>query len=425
MVVGCLSVSYPDVLSSRNLQSSSKPSFTSQDAFIFLQKCSSFRQLKQIHGRIIRNGFYDCELIATRLLRLCSSYGKLDYATFVFLQIDEPTTFAWNLLIRTYTVNGCSHRAILSYNLMVCDGVRLDKFTFPFVMKACLDCCYVEKAKEIYGLAIKTGFSGDVYLDNVLIDLYFKCGVLNDGMKVFHKMRGKNVVSWTTVVAGLTCTGRMDSAQQLFDKMPIRNVVSWTAMINGYAKIKKPEKAFELFSRMQGDNVSPNEHTLVGLLGASTELGSLKLGSWVHDFAIQNGFEIGPFLGTALVDMYSKCGSLEHAKRVFESMEDKSVATWNTMITSLGVHGRGHEAIALFGEMERMNVEPDGITFVGILCACLLINDLDKGREYFVYMTERYGITPSTEHYTCLSEIYSRVAQMAGFSIIKSDPLVL
>lgn len=89
---------------------------------------------------------------------------------------------------------------------------------------------------------------------------------------------------------------------------------------------------------------------------------------------------------------------MARAKRVFESMEEKSADTWNAMITSLGVHGRGHEAIAVFGEMERMNVEPDGITFAGILCACLHMNDLEMGCQYFAYMTERYGIPPSTEH---------------------------
>lgn len=314
--------------------------------------------------------------------------------------------------MRTYSVNDYPHRAILLYNLMISRGVSVDKFTFPFVMKACLEISCVEKAKEVYGLAVKTGFRGDVYLDNVLIDLYMKCGVLVDALKVFDKMRYRSVVSWTTVISGAVSNGRMDIAQQLFDKMPIRNVVSWTAMINGYARSEKPEMAFELYTEMQRHNVKPNEYTLVALLIASAELESLKLGRWVHDFAIKNGFEIGVFVGTSLVDMYSKCGSLEYAKRVFEKMENKSVATWNAMITSLGVHGQGEEAIALFEEMERRNMKPDAITFAGVLSACLQTGNIDKGRRYFYYMVERYGIKPSFEHYVCLFEMHSRLARL-------------
>ncbi|KAL0456823.1 UNVERIFIED_CONTAM: Pentatricopeptide repeat-containing protein, chloroplastic [Sesamum latifolium] len=410
-MLACFSFSTLDVLPARNFRSSARPSFTPEDALVFLQRCASFKQMKQIHARIIRSSLHRHQVIVTRLIRLCSSYGELDYATLVFEQIENPSTFAWNLLIRAYTVNDCSLRAIIFYNLMICRGVDVDKFTFPFVMKACLACCYVEKAKEVYAFAVKTGFSGDVYLDNVLMDLYLTCGNLSEGLKVFDKMRIRTIVSWTTITAGLVSNGRIDLAQQMFDKMPVKNVVSWTAMINGYAKSEKPEKAFELFAQMQHDNVKPNEYTLVGLLMACAELGSLKLGRWVHDFAIKNGFEVGVFLGTALIDMYSKCGSLEYAKRVFGNMASKSVATWNAMITSLGVHGRGEEALALFEEMERMSVKPDAITLIGVLCACLQTNNIEKGCKCFHYMTERYCIKPSLEHYLYLFEMESRLAQ--------------
>ncbi|PIN15424.1 hypothetical protein CDL12_11936 [Handroanthus impetiginosus] len=411
-MIACFSFNTLDVLPARTFHTTSRPSFTSQEALLFLQKCVSFKQMKQIHARIVRNSLHQDDVLVTKLIELCSSYGELDYATLLFQQIENPSTFAWNLLIRAYTVNDCSRRAILLYNLMICRSVNVDKFTFPFVMKACLACCCVEKAKEVYGLAVKTGFCRDVYLNNVLMDLYLKCGVLDDGLKVFDKMRVKTIVSWTTIIAGLVYNGRMDLAQEMFDKMPMRNVVSWTAMINGYAKSETPEKAFELFMEMQRDDVVPNEYTLVSLLMACAQLGSLKLGQWVHEYAIKNGFEIGIFLGTALIDMYSKCGSLKYAKRVFENMENKSAATYNAMITSFGVHGRGEEALSIFEEMERMNVKPNAITFTGILCACLQIDNIEKGRKYFYYMIDHYRIRPTFEHYACLFEMYLRASKL-------------
>lgn len=295
---------------------------------------------------------------------------------------------------------------------MLCDGVGVDKFTFPFVMKACLACSCVEKAKEVYGFAVKTGFCGDVYLNNVLMDLYFKCGVVDDGVKVFDKMSGRNVVSWTTMISGLLRNGRLGVAGEMFEKMPVKNVVAWTAMINAHARSEKPERAFALFAEMQSNGVKPNQHTLVGLLVACSELGSLELGRWVHNFALENGFQISVYLGTAMIDMYSKCGDLECAKEVFDSMESKSVATWNVMITSLGVHGRSLQALAVFEEMERMNVKPDEITLMGVLCAILHMGDVEEAQKYYYYMTERYDLKLRTESQDTLFEMCSRAAML-------------
>ncbi|KAF2301713.1 hypothetical protein GH714_028754 [Hevea brasiliensis] len=339
-MVACLSCTVSTPCRSTPFLSSrcrtNKPKFGSQEALILIQKCSNFTHLKLIHAKIIRNDLSYDQLLVRKLLHLCFSYGKMDYAALLFHRIPHPHTFTWNFTIRAYTHNGCSQQALLLYNLMICRGFSPDKFTFPFVVKACLASFALDKGKE--------------------------CGDVDYGRKVFDKMRVRSVVSWTTFVAGLVACGELDAARGAFDQMPMRNVVSWTAMINGYVKNQRPQEAFELFWRMQLYNVRPNDFTLVGLLKACTELGSLQLGSWLHDYALKNGFKLGVFLGTALIDMYSKCGSLENAKQVFDQMPIKSLATWNSMITSMGVHGWGKEALAVFAKMEEANVQPDAIT---------------------------------------------------------------
>ncbi|XP_062151783.1 pentatricopeptide repeat-containing protein At3g26630, chloroplastic [Alnus glutinosa] len=405
-MVACLSCT-SDALPKRNPLPSSRIHFGSQEAFISLQKCTTFKQLKQIHAKIVRHGLSHDQLLTRRLLHLCSSHGKMDYATLLFHQIKGPLTFTWNVMIRAYTFNGCAQQALLLFNLMISQGFPPDKYTFPFVVKACSTTSVIGPGKVIHGLAIKTGSLGDMFALNTLMDLYFKCGNVEYGCKIFEKMRVRNVVSWTTMVSGLVACGEVNAARGLFEQMPTKNVVSWTAMINGYVR-NRPEEAFELFWRMQLDNVRPNEFTLISLLKACTEIGSLKMGRWIHDFALKNGFKLGIFLGTALIDMYSKCGNLEDARRVFDEMQIKSLVTWNSMITSLGVHGRGHEAIGLFAEMERANVRPDAITFVGVLCACVQTENLEEAQRYFKCMVEHYGITPVLEHLTCMIELYSR-----------------
>lgn len=382
--------------------------FSSQEALFLLKKCRNLKQLKSIHARIIRHGLSSDQLLVRKLLELCSSSGNMDYATRVFHQLQNPDVFTWNLLIRALTMNNMPIQALSLYNLMICRGYSPDKFTIPFVIKACVACFDIQKGKEVQGLAIKTGLFRDMFVHNTLLDLYFKCGDVDSGRKLFDKMPVRSVVSWTTVIAGLSACGDVDAAREVFERMQVRNVVSWTAMINGYVRNDRPEEAFELFWKMQLDNVRPNEFTLVTLLQACTELGSVKLGSWIHDFALKNGFRFGVFLGTALVDMYSKCGSIADARKVFDQLQVRNLATWNAMITSLGVHGHGDEALALFEKMEEENVPPDAVTFVGVLSACVQTLNVDEGYRYFQLMTERYGISPILEHYACLIQLYNR-----------------
>lgn len=409
MKVACCT---PDIINNTPPQfKTPKTRFNSEVALVFLQKCSNFNHLKQVHGRIIRFGLNYDQLLIRKLLQLSSSYGKLNHATLLFDQLNAPDTFTWNVMIRAYNTSGSPEKALLLFKDMMCQGFVPDKFTYPFVINACIASSALYFGRAAHGLAIKMGFFwSDVYVQNNVMNLYFKCEDGDGGWKVFDKMRVRNVVSWTTTISGLAACGKLDTAREVFERMPCKNVVSWTAMIDGYVKHKYPFEAFDLFERMQIDNVRPNEFTLVSLIRACTEMGSLKLGRWVHDFALKNGFEVGPFLGTALIDMYSKCGCLEDAIAVFGRMQVRNLATWNTMITSLGVHGLRNEVLALFEEMEKANVVPDAITFVGVLSACVQMNSLEEGQKYFTLMTEHYGITPVLEHYTCMVELYTRAA---------------
>ncbi|GAB4842979.1 hypothetical protein Ancab_012957 [Ancistrocladus abbreviatus] len=376
---------------------------------------SSQLLLKQIHAKIIRNNILHSNsnddhdhLLLLKLLRLYTSFSNIDCANALFKQMEEPPTYAWNLMIRGHTINGTSSRqALVLYNLMVTRAIPPDKFTFPFTIKACASCEATHKGKEVHGLAIKAGFSKDIFLQHALMDFYFKCGEFDFGCKVFDKMRVRNVVSWTTMLTGLIRYGQLDSARRLFHRMPVRNVVSWSAMIDACVINGRPYAAFELFKKMQvEEGVKPNEFTLVSLLRACTALGSLKLGAWVHDYGVKNGFELGLYLGTALVDMYSKCGNLGEARRVFDKMENKSLATWNSMITSFGVHGCGREALVLFQRMREENVQPDAITFAGVLRACVQTKDVDEGLRCFRYMIEGCGIVPILEHYICMFQLW-------------------
>ncbi|VVB04155.1 unnamed protein product [Arabis nemorensis] len=405
----------------------SPPSFRSVKASYFLRNCSNFSHLKQIHSKIIRHNLNNDQLLVRQLISVSSSFGEIQYASLVFNQLQSPSTFTWNLMIRSLSVNNKPREALLLFILMLSHQSELDKFTFPFVIKACLASSSLRLGTQVHGLAIKAGFFSDVFFQNTLMDLYFKCGKPDCGRKVFDKMPGRTIVSWTTMLYGLVSNSRLDSAEIVFNQMPTRNVVSWTAMIAAYVKNRRPDEAFQLFRRMQVDDVKPNEFTIVNLLQASTQLGSLSMGRWVHDYSHKNGFPLDCFLGTALIDMYSKCGSLQDARKVFSVMQSKSLATWNSMITSLGVHGCGEEALSLFELMEEEEgVEPDAITFVGVLSACANIGNVNDGLTYFIRMIQVYNITPIQEHNACMIQLLEHALEVNKVSNLvdsmSSDP---
>lgn len=148
----------------------------------------------------------------------------------------------------------------------------------------------------------------------------------------------------------------------------------------------------------------PNETTLVSVLNACSEVGAPELGTWVHSYVKsgKNGIRMNVRLGTALADMYSKCGSLENAKLVFKGIKDKDTVAWNSMILSHALHGFAGDVFRAFDEMHERALNPNGITFIAILTACAKSGLVEEGWEFFDLMKDRYGIEQEIAHYGCM-----------------------
>lgn len=211
------------------------------------------------------------------------------------------------------------------------------------------------------------------------------------------------------MISGYARTGDMSKARELFDEMPERNVISWSAVIAGYVQVGLSKDALGVFALMQAGPDRPNEATLVSVLGACAHLGALEQGKWVHGYLKSDGMRLNVFVGTALIDMYGKCGEIDLGLEVFSEMEERNLLAWTTMIKGLAMHGRGSEALDLFASMVEAGVMPDDITFIGALCACTHAGLVDEGRRIFNSMGEVYGITPKIEHYGCMVDLLARV----------------
>lgn len=171
-------------------------------------------------------------------------------------------------------------------------------------------------------------------------------------------------------------------------------------------------------------NEKPNSVTLVSLVSACTRLHSISTGKSIHCYTVIHSIEIDVALGTALIEMYSKCGHVEKAFQIFNSMSEKNLQSWTIMICGLADHGRGNDAILLFTHMEQTGLVPDSMAFSAILSACSHLGLLYEGRQFFNQMVRTYNIEPTMEHYGCLVDLLGRAGLIEeAYEIIENMPM--
>jgi len=198
---------------------------------------------------------------------------------------------------------------------------------------------------------------------NAIIDVYAKCGMMEDALKVFDQMHIKDVVSWNAMVTGYSQNGNFEDALNLFKKMGKENiklnVVSWSAVIAGYAQQGHGHEALGVFREMQLARAEPNAVTIISLLSACASVGALSQGKETHGHALRrclmtwnddNGDGEDLMVQNALIDMYSKCRSFNAANTVFVSIPptERNVVTWTVMIGGYAQHGDANSALQLF-----------------------------------------------------------------------------
>ncbi|XP_028548732.1 pentatricopeptide repeat-containing protein At1g31430-like isoform X2 [Dendrobium catenatum] len=234
--------------------------------------------------------------------------------------------------------------------------------------------------------------------------------LLYESRKVFDEFpNSRDVVSWNAMLVGYVRNEQIFVAEYMFDQMPERDVISWSTLIMGYVQNGDLEKGLVLFSEMiRNGSVSVNEATLVTVLSGSAQLGLLEHGTFVHSIIKKVKFPLTLALGTALGDMYAKCGCIDLARYVFYELPKRDIFAWNAMICGVATHGQGKEALELFQRSIDEGFNPTAVTFVGILNACSRAGLVNEGRHFFNSMVRDYGIEPEMEHYGCMVDLLGR-----------------
>uniref|UniRef100_A0A7N0U3N9 Pentatricopeptide repeat-containing protein n=1 Tax=Kalanchoe fedtschenkoi TaxID=63787 RepID=A0A7N0U3N9_KALFE len=338
-------------------------------------------------------------------------FGRLEMAEEVFRQIPHKDTAAWNSMINGYFDNGrvddgvklfeempmrdaISWTSVISglerhgrnsealacfKKMMSFHLVASASATLCSALKACAS-CDLSLGFQVHACVVKLGYASDPYSSASLITFY---------------ANGKD----------------MRHACRAFDESLDKNVVVRTALLTGYGSNGEHHDALEVFRSMVQMGVAPNQSSFTSALNSCSELESHDKGLIIHAAAVKLGFEADTFVSNSLIVMYSKCGHVGCAVRTFGAIEARNLVSWNSIIVSLAQHGFGLWSFAFFSRMMRAGVEPDEITFTGLMCACSHSGMLRKGRLVFRYFSELGSVAVSLEHCSLMASVLARCGE--------------
>ncbi|XP_030539365.1 pentatricopeptide repeat-containing protein At1g14470-like [Rhodamnia argentea] len=338
--------------------------------------------------------------------------GDLESARRCFDAMPDRTVVSWNAMLSGYSQNGFEDEALRLFHEMVGAGFQPNETTWVTVISSCAARGDPSLADSLAALLHQVrGIDFNCFLKTALLDMYAKCGRLAAARRIFDDLAPhNNTVAWNAMVSAFMRSGDLASARELFDRMLNKDVVSWNSMIAGYAQNGQSAFAVRLFKDMvtlTGEHPKPDEVTMASVFSACGHLGTLEIGKWAVAFLEKNQIRLGTSGYNSLIFMYSKCGSIEDAQRIFQEMQRKDVVSYNTLISGLAAHGRGREALEVMSKMKEEGIDPDRVTYVSILTACSHGGLLQEGRRLFETIK-----APSNDHYACMVDLLGRAGEL-------------
>ncbi|WCJ39522.1 Pentatricopeptide repeat (PPR-like) superfamily protein [Euphorbia peplus] len=393
----------------------------------FLQRCITIQHCKQIHARIILTGSYPSAFLAARNVSVYARFGFLIDAHKIFdTVISEGISnlLLWNSILRANVSNGFYENALKLYVRMRKVGAFADGFTFPLVIRACAFIGYSNLCKMVHSHVFQMGFQSQLYVGNELMGMYAKLSQMENALHVFDRMSGRSLISWNTMVSGYAFNYDSDGAFRIFQRMQIEgfepNLVTWTSLVSSYARSGYLEETLELFCLMRSTGTEVTAEAVAVVLSVCPGLRAFDRGKVIHGYVIKGGFEDYSFVKTALLSVYGKNGDVNCANKLFAEMKNKTIASWNTLITShaeaglcdaaleiflelkrlhqcwklrsnvvtwsaiidgFASNGRGEESLELFRQMQNAKVLANAVTIATVLSVCAELAALHLGRE--------------------------------------------
>ena len=300
----------------------------------------------------------------------------------------------WGIMMKAYLKESLEIQVFELFLRMKELGHELD----PCVA-VCLSSAYgkigaAREGRSIHGFCLKMNWlDSNAYLQTSLLDMYAKSGFIN-------------------------------FAEALFDEITAKDVVVWSAMVSGLAQSGRAFQSLRTFQAMLEESIAPNKVIVASVLFACANMGALRQGKNVHGYMVRLEVELDVVTYTSLLDMYSKCGLVDLAYKVFGMMPERNVYSWSAMIAGFGMNGMCSRALTLFDRMRVQGVMPNSITFVSVLSACSHSGRVQEGRYYFESMSKDYKIIPTSEHFSCMVDLLGRAGLIEeAESLIEQMPV--
>ncbi|KAK4476561.1 hypothetical protein RD792_015717 [Penstemon davidsonii] len=335
----------------------------------------------QVHSCIVHGGFGANVFVQSALVDMYTKCGDLCSARKVVDSMEFNDAISWNAMTVGYVRQGFPEKALSLFTKMHEKNMELDEFTYPSVLNSIALMKDMKNGKCLHSLIIKSGFESYTLVSNALIDMYAKIN-------------------------------NLDCAYKIFNFTAEKDVISWTSLITGYAHNGCHLEALKVFCKMRLDGTDPDRFVAASILSSCAELALLNIGQQVHANSLKTALDTSLSVNNSLVSLYANCGCLEHAKKVFNSMEIRNVISWTALIVGYAQNGKGIKSLQFYEKMVASGINPDYITFIGLLFACSHGGFIERGRYYFSSMVKDHGIKPGPDHYACMIDLLSRSGKM-------------
>lgn len=352
---------------------------------IALKACANTGALnygREIHTQATKRDLDACSFVANTLVTMYNKCGKVLYGLRLFERMMTRDVVSWTTVITTYVQMGQENHAFQLFLQMRESEVCPNEYTLAAIISACANTARMEWGEQLHAHVLIVGLLDTLSVANSIMTFYSRCGQFNSASTVFHGMSRRDIVSWSTIIAG-------------------------------YSQGGHGEEAFKYLSWMRKDGPKPTEFALASVLSVCGNMAILEQGKQLHAHVLSVGLEHRAMVRSSLINMYAKCGSIQEASRIFNWTENDDIVSWTAMVNGYAEHGHSKEAIDLFEKIPMVGLRPDSVTFIGVLTACSHAGLVDHGYHYFNSMSEEYGINPSKEHYGCIIDLLCRAGQLS------------
>ncbi|KAK6258520.1 Pentatricopeptide repeat - like 10 [Theobroma cacao] len=330
-----------------------------------------------LHGCGIKHGLGNQVSVLTALVSMYAKLGEINLAEFLFNQMPNKKLLSWNVMISGYVNNGLWIESLVAFQEMHLEGFSPDAVSIVSILSACSNLGGILLGKSAHAFVVRRSFETNINVSNALLGFYSDCCLLSTCFKLFQKMANKNTVSWNTLISGYVHSGQKEKANMILHQMQ-----------------KEGEKL---------DSVS-----LLSILSSYTESKNFRQGTMLHGYAIKTGCDSDVSLTNALISMCCNCGEIDAGTSLFDVMPERSVVSWNSLMTAFRHYNLSNNVLNLFGQMIKEDQRPNQVSLLNL---CPVCHTLSQGQSIHAFAL-RTGIIEETTLLTSLIFMYARFGKI-------------